>query len=704
MGVFILLLANIGKLHEKIFQNSLFTQKITLLTLIFAFILGTIASYLNFQSRQINWQMWEQNKEEFFYKDTPLFTTMDAGYFLGIAGHLKSGKTLEDYQSLRVFPTKQFREPSSESSKRSPPLLSKVIAFFSKDASAQELLIAGNRMLPYTAAITAIAILIAFGVTGYWLEGSVAATGGGLSIAYYWRSAIGRIDTDQLNLGLMYFMFAMVLCAGNAKKLKWGIFYTLIAAVSARLFMSWYGKSELIIMALIALCWLIIVLAKDWRRLIGFSIAFILISGVGLINPFSTVYMQTDFGFHDFVFNNVISTVTEASKTEFIEILKRMTGSVHVSSLCLIGMVFWAVRHPVLAIAYAPLAGFAILSVILGNRALFYSAPFFWFGGAYLAVLVVRLCVHLLFQRLKAFKQIISTSASASVCLMLIIFVWINGPVNQLARPSIPVPIIKALVELKSIAGQEKSVLATWWDYGYASMLLNGLPTFTDPGQHLSNSNYFIADSLLSNNQSHSADTLRFLARGGLFSLRENIDDRAALLQKIKTDRDQKSPTVYLMLTDQMTGWMPSISKIGKWDIDIGAPIPAKGHKKGQQLTYNFLNCADTVKLGILKCNNSIVNLNDGKIDGNPVLNLVAEARGGRLVGSKGYKQNELNMFQIMKDNQGKSAKIAILHKELFFSSYNQMFHLGRYDTKNFKLVYDGYPSVRVFKLLPASG
>ena len=158
------------------------------------------------------------------------------------------------------------------------------------------------------------------------------------------------------------------------------------------------------------------------------------------------------------------------------------------------------------------------------------------------------------------------------------------------------------------------------------------------------------------------------------------------------------------MLTDQMTGWMPSISKIGRWDIDLGVPIPAKGHKPGQQLTYNFVNCVDTKTPGILKCNNSIINLNDGKIDGNPVLNLVVEAHGGRLVGSRGYKQNELNMFQIMRDKQGKSTKIAILHKELFFSSYNQMFHLGRYDTKDFKLVYDGYPKVRIFKLLPASG
>ena len=193
---------------------------------------------------------------------------------------------------------------------------------------------------------------------------------------------------------------------------------------------------------------------------------------------------------------------------------------------------------------------------VLGNRALFYSAPFFWFGGAYIVVLATKSIAFLFLSRFEDSRQIVSTLASSVACSILLVFVWIQGPVNQLAKPSIPTPIIKAMAELKFIAGQEKSVLASWWDYGYASMLMNGMPTFTDPGQHLSNSNYFIADALLSNSQNHSADTLRFLSRGGLSSLKENIEDKAELEQKINSDRIYSTPTIYLMLTDQMTSWM----------------------------------------------------------------------------------------------------------------------------------------------------
>ena len=107
-------LAIMTEWHEKMFQNSQFNQKITSLTILLAVILGIVAGFMNFQARHINWQIWEQNKSEFFFEETPLFTTMDAGIFLGIAAHLKSGQTVEDYYSLRSFPKNQYQQKSQQ--------------------------------------------------------------------------------------------------------------------------------------------------------------------------------------------------------------------------------------------------------------------------------------------------------------------------------------------------------------------------------------------------------------------------------------------------------------------------------------------------------------------------------------------------------------------------------------------------------------
>ena len=48
--------------------------------------------------------------------------------------------------------------------------------------------------------------------------------------------------------------------------------------------------------------------------------------------------------------------------------------------VCLVGLGLWAARHPVMAFAYGPLAAFALLNFVIGNRAVFYSAPILWFG------------------------------------------------------------------------------------------------------------------------------------------------------------------------------------------------------------------------------------------------------------------------------------------------------------------------------------
>ena len=77
-------------------------------------------------------------------------------------------------------------------------------------------------------------------------------------------------------------MFAMVMCAGRAKDIKWGLFFTVVAGLTARMFDSWYGKPELIIMATFALFWLSLVVSRDWRRILGLSALFVVISGVSL--------------------------------------------------------------------------------------------------------------------------------------------------------------------------------------------------------------------------------------------------------------------------------------------------------------------------------------------------------------------------------------------------------------------------------------
>ena len=50
----------------------------------------------------------------------------------------------------------------------------------------------------------------------------------------------------------------------------------------------------------------------------------------------------------------------------------------------LVGLAMFAIRHPVMAVAFSLLIAFGLLNFVIGNRAIFYSAPMLWFGVAFL--------------------------------------------------------------------------------------------------------------------------------------------------------------------------------------------------------------------------------------------------------------------------------------------------------------------------------
>ena len=62
-----------------------------------------------------------------------------------------------------------------------------------------------------------------------------------------------------------------------------------------------------------------------------------------------------------------ISIVTEASSANIMEILTNMTGSILISIIGILDFL-WVLRHPTMAIAASPLAGFFVLNIFIGNE------------------------------------------------------------------------------------------------------------------------------------------------------------------------------------------------------------------------------------------------------------------------------------------------------------------------------------------------
>ena len=145
----------------------------------------------------------------------------------------------------------------------------------------------------------------------------------------------------------MYLIFGLVVFAGRATSRLWCFGWCLAAGLSANLFMWWYGKFELIIVAAIALVWLLACLQRNIWTVIAGTTLFLLLSGVVVFkDPFISIYLKDVVTEASFTFPNTFSTITEIQTASFAQILVNATGSIEMGLVCLTGLAFFLSQTP----------------------------------------------------------------------------------------------------------------------------------------------------------------------------------------------------------------------------------------------------------------------------------------------------------------------------------------------------------------------
>ena len=237
------------------------------------------------------------------------------------------------------------------------------------------------------------------------------------------------------------------------------------------------------------------------------------------------------------------------------------------------------------------------------------------------------------------------------------------------------------------------AVVATWWDYGYMSMFINQMPTFHDGGSQTSTSTFFIANSLLSTSQERAADRLDQLKKSGGNGVIKSLVGKGRA-----DDSEARDRALFLILTKDMSNWIPSISAIGRWDIFTGKPKPLGGVPADYQLTYEKLSCQQGTRENQVICNGVPVDVRTGRFGNQAILDGMAIARDGRQLSGQKFKNASSPLM--MHSEIGERGKANMLiHRDLYFSVFHQLFHAGRHDERYFELVYDDYPDVRVFRV-----
>ena len=653
-----------------------------------------IAAGMNWYVRHWQYQMWEQNPEIFYLDDgTPLFTTTDAPFYLGLAKAIKDDGDFQAFNRKRLYPQTQrsHEETPPPKSLRQAPLLSVLLSIFSSDSSQKSLLETGNKLIPVTAILTALMIVFAFGMAGYWISGSIAAAGGGLSFSYLTRSGAGRIDTDQLNLGLFYLMTGLVILAARSNRNSFSYILALVAGSTFWVFDWWYSKAAFGWAFLVGLIWLSFVSSRNINRVIIQAFLFLAASGLafrGFGVSSDSAYLINSFNYDGLVFPNAFDTITELKRVEFTEILSRISGSIWLGGLSGVGLAFWGLRHPALAIVFGPAAAFALLNFLIGNRAIFYSAPMLWFGFGW-ALLTTAKLVSDKFGQERAKHIAIMSSAFAGFAA-----VWFASPTSYVQGPTFDKRIVKSFADMGKVTTFDKdAVIATWWDYGYMSMFMNQMPTFHDGGSQTSPTTYFVANSLLINSQERAATRLQQLKRYASEGVISSLVGRDQIIENSWPNRP-----LYLVLTKDMANWIPSISKIGNWDIINGKPKILTGVPSNYQLIYENLSCEASNQANSYICNGVPISTATGQFGNQAILDGMVVSRDGRQL--SGQKFSNSNSALMLHSEIGERARSNMLiHRDLYFSVFHQLFHAGRNDERYFELVHDDYPHVRVFKV-----
>ena len=670
--------------------------------LIFAILaMAILATFVNVKVRYDQWQVWKANPSITEIAGAMSFSTADAPYFLGHAAMAKEGLPNSTYElSRRVYKKRLLeRNPEIEQLKEyKRPLLSSIISNFAVSPKIADLLRASHMIGLICAGSTALMIIFAFGAIGYWLEGTVAAIGGGLSASYLVRSSFGRIDTDQLNLGFIYFLFGLVFLSARSESLTKTIFWCVITGVVGQVFLAWYEKPELLWIVIFVYLFLLLAHKRQiFIPLLCLSIlyAFLLIP---IPSVFTTAHFQDTIVTGSLIFPNTFDTVTEARKLNAVETMKQVAGSWEMGAVCFSGLVVWAMRHPLTAIAYSPLIMFALLNFFIGNRAIFFSAPIVWFGFGFLMSSTAKLIW--LSRKVKNLPSSFNTSAltvQVSVTLMSAIIAVVNSPINYLPRPSFPSSVIEGFASLKSTANRREAVVATWWDYGYASLLFNRLPTLHDGSSQTGPVTHLVAKALLSPNQKTTVKILQFLSTSNPNIFRQ-ITTSKELYTQINGPATTSVPDVYLVLSDQMAGWIGSISKLSNWDIETGTPIIPQGNNGTSSLEYIGLDCNYRGYPLQANCGDLRINFDEGL--SNEASSIVgwAHARDGFAKDVHRYDEAATLGVQTLQINKRLFSQI--MHRQLFDSSFNKLYHLGVIETAGITLVYDNYPHIRIYKIV----
>ena len=508
---------------------------------------------------------------------------------------------------------------------------------------------------------------------------------GSLNGIYFFRTAIGKFDTDFLILFfvfLIFFLFSLIIENFNNKK---SILFSILAGVSYILFQWFYPKPSLSLLFLTGLLLIFLFLfVKEkfpLKKLAFLFFTFFLFLSfdifrgfLNIVQKYKAYFLKEDIV--QFLPTNPHLFVKELQPLSIWYLIDQTTGNSVTFFIAVIGFVIFFFKNIRFMLPTLPFILLGLASLKAGSRFLIYLAPFLGMGLGYSFFMFFSFI-----KRNPFFKNF-----HESFFLVLLIFFSISPNVFFIhVKPVVKGNLFEDMRSINQIT-EKGSTLWTWWDYGYAFEYISRRGTYIDNGNRNIIKMYAISRSLLTYDEDFSYKLISFISNEK--NLKTKKLSFEVFLKNVELYRKKPTYTVYIPLYKKMLflQYFYMLGMIGSGIKEFNLPA-YKVFQECKREKSGFL-CGGFFKI------RKDLSFSFEKTTGKNVKKIAIVSDKRKIY--RDWDKNG-NLYLQVRIKNGK-AYFTLIDKTFYKTVFNRMYFLKE-DFKHFECVHDDFPHMVLYKV-----
>ena len=633
-------------------------------------IAALIAFFISVNARYDQFDVWKQNKEQFFYENTPMMTTLDAYKYTRHAKELNAGEYIPAGDDIDIFYPEgvPFYDPA--------PLLSVILAKI-HNITGIDYYNAAINMVPWLGSFFILAVCLYFYFAGY---------------------PACRFDTDGGNMFFLFLASLFVLTASKSKKEIYLYILSACLGLTMLAFQHFYNHILFNLVYFVVFAISLFIYNKKYKNILAALIIYIItsnplvfIDSLGALIGSMAVYIP-------FLPNNleanspipwVYNTISEAAAESFSGIVNFTIQNTLLFILGIAGGILFFIANIKKALPLAPIFAMGFVTFISSGRFAMFLMPVIAVGFGYLIYIASHYIFRKISMQYKNRSIYINTFAPLLLTVMLLtgIFASKLTAYGMVPGPSIDTSIY-ALIDKMGKELPDNSTVYTWWDYGLAITDVTGFPVYHSGMSQSTPKTWMIAKSL-TGSQEELYNISSYIASGGYEEVQKMFEDNKTIDEVSQVmsayDKGPEKENIYVLFTFDMIQKYSAISYLAGNAESILTTLCQPGND-------NTLLCSNNININV---ETGMLSANANKIQ----LSKLMLTENGKLSNTETYT---LQMgYSAVLMPAGNGFITYILSPSLLNSSFVQLFLMQNADEKYFTPVISQFPYGVVYKVNP---